>query len=246
MKSSRRVLYILVALSLSLAALGDEMPRVAYYPDLPNFKPHWVASDAALTSEGRLDTAVFEDAAVEHLKRWLGGTERGEECLQIENKIPESPVPGKETLADQTRASDWIFFAEVTGRIPGFRSVRPGTLLRIEPTQVLKGPVDRNFPHYVFLPVGEVPLGKRRLCVEDVRFPELPELGEQVLLYLPLNAFTEGEFLFGDDGMMVTFPREQGASLPGRFRESSASLIGVSPEAFLEFTESIVSAYPSE
>ena len=232
--------FIILALLFSFGlAAEEEMPQVAYYSEFPDMPPHWVAAEAALDDVGKPRLELFGSGSLDHLRLLMERDSRGPgQCTEIRNEIPGNHAENIKNLELLAQDSDWIFLAEVTGSLGGFRRGFPGTLLRIEPESVFKGPVDRNYPHYIYLPIGEIELGSKRLCVSDVRYPELPEIGEKVLVHVRLTSRNSGEFLFGSDAMTISFP-EGMASLPGRYRESHSEVEGQPFAEVMTFIESV-------
>ena len=235
------ILFLLTGLWSGLLAQAQEMPQVGYYPDLPNERPHWVAAEEALGEDGRWDPTYFDEGVRSRLRRLLSREPRGSDgCIEKRNEIPGLRADAIKNLELLSQREGWIFLAEVTGLTAGFQGGEPGTLIRIEPRQILKGPSDRLYPHYVFFPVGTVPVGNKSLCVTDLRYPELAKVGESMLLFVPMISANQGEFLFGADSMAITFPDGGGASLPLRYRESDSDKSGTSVEELVTFTAAAV------
>jgi hypothetical protein len=135
-----------------------------------------------------------------------------------------------------------VILGKVTEKAFGVQVYFPGQLLRVVPEKILKGQ-PRNVPAYfVFMPVGNFKIGEVPLCVTDSRYPDAPEAGDQVLLFVPEDEpnwqakQNEPYLELLDDGGIVTIHSNSTVSLPARFARASSPGPGgpkVTPEEIL-------------
>ncbi len=162
---------------------GSTIPEFLWEPaiDDPNAFPRFVRLDRALDANGSLDAAVFEEAFIS-LNRYLFESDPGEPCIRAGLiSIHDSPAP---TWVDYQSVVDNypnLVVAKVAAQGHGFFWGSPGTLLRLEQDQILKGD-DRWDSKYLFFGAGEMNLGDRRICVSHTRYPELPEIHDRILV----------------------------------------------------------------
>ena len=236
------VLAVAFCLQTERPVQGQEpMPELAYDPVFGD-KPHWISEDLLLDSSGQPETSLLDEANQFLLNEALAAADVPEGgCFHRINKIPATETLGQDTLEKTLGLAQWVFSAEVTGTQPGMGQTLPGTLVRFEPKRIFLGPEDRRGPHFIFVPVGEVQLGDRAICVSDIRYPHLPEVGDEILLMVQLTARNqEGTYLTGNDSMLITFEDNERASLPHRFLKFDMDLQGLKRERLYELVADLL------
>ena len=172
--------------------------------------PSWVAAHRVFDDNGQIDAKLFSPSQTSSLERRFNRHPGGKSCKILAEEIPpdggDEPAFLKKTLAD----AGWIFFGTITGYESGFNQSLLGTVFRIEPDEVLRGPEDRMFPHYFFLPVGNFSIGPYAYCVSSPRFPETPQVGDRILLMLRLGGLNRDEFLWDTHDHQIFILEEDG------------------------------------
>jgi hypothetical protein len=212
---------------------GEPMPDVLFTNWREDY-PYFIAARRMLEPDGKLAAQLLPETYEEGLEGRLQPKADGG-CAGFGPILPESAAAADfEQALDQ---ADWVLTATVTGTEPGFAAgaTRAGTLLRIVPDRVFKGPMDRTWTHYLFFAVGRFQFGDVEVCAGDFgQFAELPAVGDQVLLMIWLHAANTGEFLYHDgrDGL-ITLKRDGTVSLPKVFRDSEGELARLSASELL-------------
>lgn len=212
---------------------GEPMPDVLFTNWREDY-PYFIAARRMLEPDGKLATQLLPETYPEGLVGRLQPKADGG-CAGFGPILPESAAAADfEQALDQ---ADLVLTATVTGIEPGFTGggVEAGTLLRIAPDRVFKGPADRTWTHYLFFAVGRFQLGDVEVCARDFgQFAELPAVGDQVLLMIRLHAANTGEFLYHDgrDGL-VTLKQGGTVSFPKAFRDSDRELARLSSPELL-------------
>ena len=214
-----KYLWTLIPLILTAAAVAETpqsessepMPEVAYMDEETDTYPSWVRADRVLDSEGRVDRALFDPVNAEALERMFDSHPKGKTCMVKDQKAIREGADRIVPFEEIVRDADWIFEGIITGKIDGFGQHRPGNLLRVEPDRTLHGPQNRTFPHFFFIPAGNVSVGNMAFCTTDPVYTAIPEVGDRVLLALELDWFTRGAFLWGlsDHRLFIQGPSEK-------------------------------------
>ncbi|HEX2643510.1 MAG TPA: hypothetical protein VHU81_10985, partial [Thermoanaerobaculia bacterium] len=120
----------------------------------------------------------------------------------------------------------WVFVAKVTVRKAGFHRNIPGILLQIHPEETIKGPADRSSAHFIFMPIGVFEIGTTGICKTHPSYANLPEIGDEVLLFIDLESTwrEQGEFLWTDEETgIVTIHGSKEVSFPRNFLTNGKS-----------------------
>lgn len=197
------------------AGSGDGLPEVLYADWAED--PIWVRADRAFTPSGEVAEDVFREEVRAILAQYLAYPPEGD-CIHIDQHVQICGMRrvGRESLTSSLHDSDWVVRARVTGRAGGYWSATPGTLVEAVPVETLKGPANRQGPHYFFMPVGTVDAGRTKFCKKQGFYADLPEVGDEVLLLVSLRGATrDGLVLTDGESGIITLHTNGKASLPG-------------------------------
>ena len=210
------LLLLLTVPTFAQSGPSEDMPEMAFMnPDVSVY-PDWVRADRVLDAEGKVDSAMFHPPNVDSLERLFKAHPKGKSCMALDEVFVQEGADRIVSFEETVREADWVFVGEITGKAGGFMQHQPGTLLRIEPQEVLRGPLDRTYPHYFFVPAGHIRVGDMALCVTDPVYTVVPKVGTRVLLTVELNWFSKGEFLWGlsDHRIFLQSPSEKARFSP--------------------------------
>lgn len=118
----------------------------------------------ALTAEGKPNPAQF-DAGGLNAVRFLLEQPEVNGCIDV-GMVARDNYPGKHdrsSFDSSIDTADFILEAQIDGMSPGFMQGTPGYLYRVRPVTAFKTKTQRGY-YYLFLPVGTVPLGEKRIC----------------------------------------------------------------------------------
>ena len=195
--------------------------------------PAFVSIGASFLESGELDPAMFHEGNIEYIQELLD-SKTWQGCQPHRPPHTSGRWPDLRTTAQE---ADNVVLTTVTGLVPGFRyDGMPGTLVRLAPSEVLKGEEYRP-ELFIFLKRGNfvLPSGGR-ICLYDVSYPKLPSLGDQVLLFLDADYWVHQHTgLVGAMGSeMLVLGKDKSVDLPDYFRRSDAGALGKSTRQFLE------------
>jgi hypothetical protein len=213
---------------------AGRLPDVYYRPGDPDAKyPVWVNEANMVTPSGSLNTDLVPASESFFIKGYLSSPPKNG-CIPVGTFFKDfNGFPFRRTIEEATTSSRLTVLGIVTDEAPGFSGATPGQLLRVEPNEILKGHARKVDAYYVFFPVGQVMLGKTKLCKTDPRYPEAPRVGDRVLLFAPdRRPWVEDDpFLdIMDDGGVVTLRHEGDVLLPDRYRPETKSQTIGAPE----------------
>lgn len=203
-----------------LPAHDSSHPRTLFRPAGGSLQlPAFVSADATLKEDGTVDESLFSPEAVDSIRSLLATAPQGG-CIRAENYY-ESYVnpPSRPTLDEAVRSSHLVLLGTVEEKTFGFSGFTPGQLLHVRPDQALKG-VAKESLYYVFAPVGDFSVGNARICKTDTRYAPPPEIGEQLLAFVPKlwNSDRESSFLNTfDEAGIITIREDSSLSLPRRY-----------------------------
>jgi hypothetical protein len=204
-----------------LPADHSNQPRILFRPEEGSHRyPAFVSADAALATEGTVDTSLFSPEAVDSIRSLLATSPQGG-CIRAENYY-ESYVnpPPRATLDQAVQSSHLILLGTVVDKTFGFSGFTPGQLLHVRPDQTLKGTAKEDM-YFVFIPVGDFSVGAFRICKTDTRYATPPEIGEQLLALVPKlwNSYQLNVFLNTfDEAGVLTIKEDESLSLPRRYK----------------------------
>jgi hypothetical protein len=210
------------------------LPDVYYRPGDPDAKyPVWIDQADMVTTSGGLNTALLPASEIFFIQGYLSSPPKNG-CIPVGTFFEDfNGFPPRRNLEEATASSRLTVLGTVTDAAPGFSGATPGQLLRVEPIEILKGHARKVDAYYVFFPVGQVTLGKVKLCKTDPRYPEAPRVGDNVVLFAPDRwPWVEDDPFLDvmDDGGIVTLRHEGTVSLPDRYLPETKSQKIEAPE----------------
>ncbi|MCP4545505.1 MAG: hypothetical protein GY835_03430 [bacterium] len=203
-------------------AEGDGIPPIIYpnWDDIDRTYPRWVSAEAAIAPSGELNRDLFhpqnlillDDFFATPIDPDLGCIPVAEEFVSWVNP------PDRSTLHKAIQTSELVFVGEIVDRDFGFDHGIPGQMLGVVPREVLKG--ESLQEHYFFLPIGNLSVGRFKICKTDSRCPpKLPVVGDEVLLMVPRIHDPREPLLWLVYPESIIVLKEDGSiSLPDRFR----------------------------
>ena len=171
---------------------------------------YWIAADA-VDATGR-----FPELSRELLQNI--GTRRYRfdqaECSTI--ALSDSTVTY--SLQERVAKASWVSRVVVVGRRGGFYKDIPGTLLRLDTVEDLKGQAP-SFARFFFVPSGRLSVAGKMFCVEGRGYAPLAEEGEELVLFLDAPLHEEQSVFNIDPSQLVLLESETGeAVLPETIR----------------------------
>lgn len=145
----------------------------------PSLGPDFVAARRILLPSGKFDKTLLSDRDIEYLRTFLAMKAKNG-CVEVD-WISSVEDPGPMTLDKLVRERQHIVIGRVTGLSPGFEHGLPGTLLRIQSEEILKGGAIPGAV-FAFYPQGEMWIDDAKLCRSNPQWGPMPDLAEHVLL----------------------------------------------------------------
>lgn len=162
-----------------------------------------------------------------------------ENCIRLyPQTIASNPPIERSSITEAAFSAESSLVGRVTGVSPGFRSTGfAGTLVRIAPVKIFKtASLRAETVYYFFLPQGDFDFGSRRFCAERASWAKVPQIGDEVVLFLPFDGWSDPPFLeVLDDGGYVLLPAGDAPVFPARYSSQADSLR--SRSALLELVE---------
>ena len=140
-------------------------------------------------------------------------------------KESDQLVP-RSSLAEASQRSEGVLRGEVVGLGVGFRSTgEGGTVLKVEAKEIIKGKWLRTKETYfVFIPVGKFEFGGRQFCAEADDWATLPKVGDEVLLFVPFQGWSDQSFLeIYDAAGLVVLKGDGSSGLPSRYSQGESN-----------------------
>lgn len=231
---------LLAALATGAWAL-DEPQRAPVDSDIPNVlyeigepdRPIFYRLEALQRPDGSIDIDKLSYTVRSELESPKKPTA---ECIPILPPLLDFITSYRSSLEEALTTSDWVFVAEVRATAKGFygtRGMTAGTLLKVLPSEILKGTSSYG-PEYISMPVAEFRLGGQSFCASDPEYAPLPAVGDRVLLLVNAHRDNPGTILrTGAYTGIITLPDEGNVGLPKRYRKSNPSLVRLAPKTFL-------------
>ena len=198
----------------------NKLPAIRYLAGDPDRKyPIWVDAKSMVTPSGDLRTDIIAPSELTAMRDYLA-TPPQKGCITVGPVYEDMALPPRRSIEEGTTNSRLVILGTVTAAAPGFSGAIPGQLLQVMPIEVLKGQPRKTDTYYVFFPVGRVKLGKADLCKTDPRYPEVPHVGDRIVVFAPDTfPWKEDESFLEplDEGGFITIHSGGIVSLPGRF-----------------------------
>lgn len=212
------------------------MPRSLPSTD-PTMPPVFVAADRVLQSDGSVDASMFRPGQVGTIQQHLDKEPSNDGCIRLDmmssEHLPQNG--GRPPIAEVISRSGNAVVAEVTGRIYGYTGSVPGTLLRVETQEVLRGWANRE-SSFIHFPEGSFEVGDRRICYTTLGFPSPPEIGDRVLLlYDDIEFSTRTEVLNVRATDVVVLPQSGAVRFSSYLTSEFAKSSPVGSDHFLDF-----------
>lgn len=230
----REGLLIFLALLTAGLAARAEVPSTLVVDGHTVF----VRSDSALTPNGEVDAALFSGADANAIRLYMSlPAENG--CVRLRGSIRSYPNMGPlSSLGEAAHAARFVLHGTVVARAHGFSGSEAGTLVEVQPDEVLKGSRRGESTYFAFFPVGTFTLGGRSYCAFNPDWPSLPATGDHLLLFIRRELPSSG-YLPLLDGTDVVVLREGVAELPPRYA-AEISHKSLRPDAVLQRVRSYV------
>jgi hypothetical protein len=209
----------------------EGLPRLYYLAGVPDRTfPVWMDEAEVTSASGAIKPGLLEPSVIENLLSTPpvnGCTAVGPVFQQI------AGLPRRYSVPEATASSRLVLLGTVAAKSFGFLADgSPGQLLRVIPQEILKGQGRSVDAYYVFMPVGEVILGARKLCKTDRRYPGAPALGDSVVVFVPddYTWFQDEPMLISwDDGDLIVIHANGRVDLPYRFKRTVNAPDGLLP-----------------
>jgi hypothetical protein len=233
-----------IALVLVSPAAAREIPRTVLA--LKNAPPTFVRLDTVFTPAGDVDPSLFSPSEARTIRAYLQLPEENG-CVRLRGLIYDYVNQGPSSSLDAaTRKAKLLLRGLVTAAAPGFRGTEAGTLLEITPQEVVKGFVSpRGGPYYVFVPIAFFTIKDRKYCAFNPDYPSLPEVGDQLLVFVRDTESFGSSFLPLFDGTdLIVLKKDAGVDLP-RLLKSDTKLRELHAQGLMELVRSKVAEEPA-
>jgi hypothetical protein len=152
--------------------------------------PIWVDASVAIGPDRSPNHAVF-GPETGLISEFLEKTPDGK-CHQVGEMYVDSAFRApRATLEEALTHSEVALLGRVTARAFGFYDLMPGQLLQVEPVMSFGSRLTEP-RYYFFVPVGRFKVGDAELCKTDTRYPEPPDIGDEVFLFVDKPADLTG------------------------------------------------------
>lgn len=196
MPSSRRLtFYLPVAIACTLTG-----PAIAAVPPVlisqQGGSATFVRADSVLRSTGEVDSSLFAPQDARTIGVYTTLPEK-DGCVRLGPVLRDYPNQRAfSSLEQATHESGMVLVATVTDQDGGFSGQEGGTLLELKPQEVLKsGDGRKEATYFAFIPIGKFELGGRFYCATHPQYPELPKIGDQVVVFVRDPASFASSFL---------------------------------------------------
>jgi hypothetical protein len=152
--------------------------------------PIWVDASVAIAPDRSPNHAVF-GPETGLISEFLEKTPDGR-CHQVGEMYVDSAFRApRATLEEALTHSEVALLGRVTARAFGFYDLMPGQLLQVEPVRSFGSRLTEP-RYYFFVPIGRFKVGDAELCKTDTRYPEPPDIGDEVFLFVDKPADLTG------------------------------------------------------
>lgn len=208
-------------------------------------RPAWTAARATAGPGGELQLDRLPEEArfrIETIRSRRGPAE-SKACLELGPIItdlrPGTVLP--QEFDDLVKNSLAILRGRVVGMEPGFFNTEAGLLLKVKIQDRLKSS-DRfwNGPHvFVYYPRGDFRVGSTSICKRDPRWPVVPDLGDELLLFPHVSPIDpEGNTMDTDtSNFEVVLEHAGGLVPPDRLRRDPVFQAFDTVEALASYTD---------
>ncbi|MEM8962150.1 MAG: hypothetical protein AAGD38_11775 [Acidobacteriota bacterium] len=184
----KKLLLLAIVLSLAGSPIVANMPStLGQWAIEGETYPFWVRADLVLHTAGEVDGTFIVPYVRELLKDHAARVSRGE-CID-ENDVWVDHTIGSQVswskLQEAIDVTQHILVGTVVDKTPGLIGRSLGTLVKIEEFRFLKkNPrLDIGHDYYLHINTARFDMDGKTYCTHDRRHPELPEVGERVLVF---------------------------------------------------------------
>jgi hypothetical protein len=221
----------------------DNLPgRVVHDRDRPSSSAVWVPLSRSLDAAGQLRWDVLGQDAKENYEGVAANTPlevtstadlpRGKARydLQVSGKLPDCVYYGpsyhdfagapRETIENLATSAEWSVRGHVTNITPGFFHGEPFSLLTVEVDRTLA--ITGKSPDpvlFVLYPYAHFRAGDISFCKDDYRFPHIPVVSDELLLFAPRGAVGVEVTLLMPDRNYVIFGSRDEITLPAELQD---------------------------
>ena len=214
-------------ISVCLAALDGSSARAAQdmpdqiYSDGESPYAVWTAMEKVTLPDGGVDLGALHELTQSRIASYMDLPSVGP-CIILQSIVFDHYTPG--SLSQAVVEAEAILVGMVTGTAVGFDIDQPGTLVRVTPVEFLKSELEQEEGEYfVFLPIADFHLGRKSFCKVDSSFPEVPNEGDEVLLFFRENSRPSPNFVRLWDGEDVVFFANGQGELPESYVSGARS-----------------------
>lgn len=156
----------------------------------------FVRADSVFRAAGEVDSSLFPPQAVRTIGLYTSLPER-DGCVHLGPVLRD--YPNQRAFSSLEQATDkarLVLVATVTDRAGGFSGSEAGTLLELKPQEFLKSiGGKKESTYFTFVPIGTFMLEGRSYCATHPQYPALPEIGDQVVVFIRDPASFMSSFL---------------------------------------------------
>lgn len=239
MKSTGRLVVLGTVFLLQGLALEAQAPPILEFPFGHKGWPCWISAETVADAEKIVNFDLirheFLRMTVEKHRRRAGDSLPAErldtgqkppiesiplsECRNtfLSSNCRENPKPNS-TLFDLATNSQSILRGTIRGVDLGFGFGLPASLLSVEVSEVIHGPV-RRFPFYVHYPVAHFRIGPFHFCNGDRGYE--PQPGDGILLFDYMGTMDRDDVLYAPQLEEIFFQSQDGVLiLPSKLKEA--------------------------
>lgn len=197
------------------------LPSLIRLP-LEDDRPIFIRGDLVVLDSGRVHPHTPLRASAQSMEWRLKEFDRLGCTPWYHSALDQAPLDQK-NLSDGLERAAVVVLGTVTGRLQGFRDTLPGTAVRFDIDEVLKGRVVGT-ERFFFFPISDFQAGPYHVCIDSESYPPLPDLGSQILVLLREGPYIEGPFWGQGATSVVTFAQGL-AMLPTHFRKAETHVL---------------------
>lgn len=194
MKASHSLVLLLLGVSTIVTAPSGEMPRIIRAADPYTAYPIWVAADAALSADGKLETQLIAPNARERVQELIATRTRhaASQSTSAEPDICFGEPPAEiglpdSTLPDLVRSSAAIFEGRIEEVMTGFYRGTPASLLAVKveamprASSLYAAAVGGRI--YVYYPSAVIRAEGTTICTRPASHEARPKPGDRLLVF---------------------------------------------------------------
>lgn len=187
----------------------------------------FVRADSVVRASGEVDSSLFAPQDARTIGVYTTLPEK-DGCVRLGPVLRDYPNQRAfSSLEQATQKSGMVLVATVTDRAGGFSGQEAGTLLELKPQETLKSSGGKKEgTYFAFVPIGTFEFEGRSYCATHPQYPELPEIGDRVVVFVRDPASFASSFLalyYGTD--IVVLPKN------GKARASTELNLSASAQA---------------